>query len=78
LTREPSGSRASTIGELSSTRLPNRAHDAVDDAHQVAIVLKVSAGPQETQTPTPKKKKQLSSTPPRSTKDFLVGVARIR
>ena len=39
LTREPSGRRASTIGELSSTRRPTRADDAIDHAHQVPVVL---------------------------------------
>ena len=47
LTREPSGRRASTIGELSSTRRPTRADDAVDDAHQVLVVLERRRQPLE-------------------------------
>ena len=38
LTREPSGRRASTIGDASSTRRPMRRDDLVDDAQQVLVV----------------------------------------
>ena len=37
-TREPSGRRASTIGEASSMRRPMRRDDLVDDAQQVLVV----------------------------------------
>ncbi len=40
LTREPSGKRASTMGEDSSTLRPTLRNDAVDDLQQVAIVAK--------------------------------------
>ena len=43
LTREPSGRRASTIGELSSTRRPTAGDDPVDDPHQVLVVLEPAA-----------------------------------
>jgi hypothetical protein len=39
LTREPSGRRASTIGDDSSMRRPTAEDDAVDDLEEVAVVL---------------------------------------
>ncbi len=39
LTRDPSGSRASTSGEDSSTRRPTLRYDLFDDAQQVRVVL---------------------------------------
>ena len=39
LKREPSDIRASTIGVVSSTRRPTAADDALDDLHQVLVVL---------------------------------------
>ena len=39
LTREPSGRRASTIGDDSSMRRPTRRDDAVDDPQQVLVVV---------------------------------------
>ena len=44
LTREPSARRASTIGLDSSMRRPTRADDALDDLHQVTIVLEDDVG----------------------------------
>ena len=38
LTRLPSGRRASTIGDVSSTRRPTWADDALDDLDQVGVV----------------------------------------
>ncbi len=40
--REPSGMRASTIGQVSSTRRPTLRHDAVDDLHQVRLSRKTT------------------------------------
>ncbi len=37
-TREPSGRRASTIGDASSTRRPIRRDDLVDDPQEVLVV----------------------------------------
>ena len=44
LTREPSASRASTIGLDSSMRRPTDADDALDDLHQVLVVLEDDVG----------------------------------
>ena len=43
LTRLPSGSRASTIGLVSSTRRPTRPDDPLDDLDQVAVVVEDDA-----------------------------------
>ena len=45
LTREPSGRRASTIGDESSIRRPTARHDPVDDLEQVPVVLEADVGP---------------------------------
>ena len=51
LTREPSASRASTIGLDSSIAPPDRAHDALDDLEQVAVVLEHDLGRLEPAVP---------------------------
>ena len=43
LNREPLGSRASTIGEVSSTRRPTSRHDPVDDLEQVLVVSETTS-----------------------------------
>ena len=43
-TREPSGRRASTIGEASSTRRPTAGDDPLDDAHQMGVVGEAGVG----------------------------------
>ena len=44
MTREPSLRRASTIGDDSSTRRPTGRDDAVDDVHQVRVVVEAHLG----------------------------------
>ena len=44
LTREPSGRRASAIGDDSSMRRPTRDDDALDDLLQVGVVAKTHVG----------------------------------